>query len=86
MEVTMKIFFNGVVFAGLIWVTACGGAATATPVDSKLDDTPHLSTPAPVTVTDEPATPPQEDTPPPAAQRMVDLSRENLSQMLSNED
>ncbi len=77
----MKPFVYLIVSAGLVLVTACR-SASAMPVGLKSDDAPLLSTPILAGATDGPVAPPITDTPSPAAQKMADLSRENLSQML----
>jgi hypothetical protein len=78
----MKTFVYLIVSAGLVLVTACGSTSTM-PVDSESDEVPLLSTPVPVDVTDESVASPIADQPSPAVQqKMVDLSRENLSQIL----
>jgi hypothetical protein len=77
----MKLFVYLVLSVGLAFVAACG-SARAMPVNSNSNEVPLLSTPIPADVTNEPVMPSVADTPSPAAQKMADLSRENLSRIL----
>jgi hypothetical protein len=79
----MKTFVYLIVSAGLVVLATACRSTSAMPDNSKSGEIPLLSTPKPVDATDEPAASPTADSPSPAAQqKMVDLSRENLSQML----
>jgi hypothetical protein len=80
MEATMKPFVYLILSAGLVLVTSCGSAAA--PVELKADNPPP-STPMPTDATDPSIVPPTANQPSPAEQKMIDLSRKNLSQKLN---
>ena len=75
----MKPFAYLVVFVGLVFLTACG--STAVPLELNTDN-PLLSTPMPTDATDSPSMQPAANTPSPAEQMMIELSRKYLSQRL----
>jgi hypothetical protein len=80
----MKTFVYLIVSAGLVVLATACRSTSAMPDNSKSGEIPLLSTPILVSATDEPAVPPTANTPAPIVQqKMVDLSRENLSQMLN---
>ena len=72
----MKKIIYLLVFGGLLFLTACGGAAA--PADSNPEE-PPLSTPPPADTANEPELP----APSPVEQQMINLSLENLSRKLN---
>jgi|SRR3990172_5154391 len=77
----MKVFVNLIVSSGLVWMTACGSASTQ-PAALNSDKAPLLSTPIPEDASESPDPQSAANPPSPTAQKMVDLSREDLSLML----
>jgi hypothetical protein len=91
MEVTMKTFVYLIVSAGLVLVTACGSAVTTVELnsDNSLLSTPmstdatNSSTVSPTSDQSSPIEPSTSNQSSPAEQKMIDLSRKNLSQKLT---
>lgn len=73
----MKKIINILIFSGLLYLTACGGAAA--PAASNMEN-PPLATPPPADSANEPEQPAAES---PIEQNMVNLSLENLSRKLN---
>ena len=73
----MKKIINILIFSGLLFLAACGGAAAPAAPNS---ENPPLATPPPVDSANEPEQPAAES---PIEQNMVNLSLENLSRKLN---
>lgn len=76
----MKPFVYLIMSVGLMLITACGSAAA--PVELNAEN-PLPSTPMPTNTPESSSSSPATGTPSPAEQKMIDLSRERLSQKLN---